>query len=70
MSPRYCSLVELAHELGVGKDAVYAAARRGEIPGAFQIGRRWRVNKDAFDVAQMDAARQVALRTSNLGQAV
>ncbi len=31
---------ELAKLLGVGRDAVYEAANRGEIPGTLRIGRR------------------------------
>ena len=31
---------EVARLLGVGRDAVYAAAGRGEIPGTIRIGRR------------------------------
>jgi excisionase family DNA binding protein len=31
---------EVARLLGVGRDAVYAAAERGEIPGTIRIGRR------------------------------
>ena len=31
---------EVARLLGVGRDTVYQAAERGEIPGALRIGRR------------------------------
>lgn len=31
---------EVATLLGVGRDTVYQAAERGEIPGALRIGRR------------------------------
>lgn len=31
---------EVARLLGVGRDTVYEAANRGEIPGALRIGRR------------------------------
>lgn len=31
---------EVAKLLGVGRDTVYQAAERGEIPGALRIGRR------------------------------
>jgi hypothetical protein len=30
--------------LGISKDLAYDLARRGELPGAFQLGRRWRVS--------------------------
>lgn len=29
--------------LGLGREAAYAMAARGELPGAFRVGRRWRV---------------------------
>ena len=29
--------------LGCGKGATYAGALRGEIPGAFRVGKKWRV---------------------------
>ncbi len=39
---------DAARELGVGRDAAYAAAERGEIP-AFRIGRFWRVGRVALE---------------------
>lgn len=39
---------DAAKELGVGRDAAYAAAERGEIP-AFRIGRFWRVGRVALE---------------------
>ena len=38
------SLPEAAELLGISKDLAYDLARRGELPGAFQLGRRWRVS--------------------------
>jgi excisionase family DNA binding protein len=35
---------EAASILGISKDLAYDLARRGELPGAFQLGRRWRVS--------------------------
>jgi hypothetical protein len=29
--------------LGLGREASYRAAAAGELPGAFRVGRRWRV---------------------------
>ncbi|MBL4687745.1 MAG: helix-turn-helix domain-containing protein [Nannocystaceae bacterium] len=34
------TVAELARLLGVGRDSIYDAANRGEIPGAVRIGRR------------------------------
>ena len=39
---------DAAEILGVGRDAVYAAAASGEIP-AFRIGRFWRVGRVALE---------------------
>jgi excisionase family DNA binding protein len=39
---------ETAHALGVGKNAIYQAARRGEIP-TLRIGRRILVPRAALD---------------------
>jgi hypothetical protein len=30
--------------LGISKGLAYDLAHRGELPGAFQLGRRWRVS--------------------------
>ena len=32
-----------AQAVGSGKEAALAAARRGTFPGAFRVGRKWRV---------------------------
>jgi len=42
--PYVASIAEAAELLGISKDLAYDLARRGELPGAFQLGRRWRVS--------------------------
>ena len=42
--PYVTSVPEAAALLGISKDLAYDLARRGELPGAFQLGRRWRVS--------------------------
>ncbi len=42
--PHVVSVPEAAALLGISKDLGYDLARRGELPGAFQLGRRWRVS--------------------------
>jgi excisionase family DNA binding protein len=42
--PYVVSVPEAAELLGISKDLAYDLARRGELPGAFQLGRRWRVS--------------------------
>ena len=42
--PHVVSVPEAARLLGISKDLGYDLARRGELPGAFQLGRRWRVS--------------------------
>jgi excisionase family DNA binding protein len=42
--PLVVSVPEAAELLGISKDLAYDLARRGELPGAFQLGRRWRVS--------------------------
>ena len=42
--PHVISVPESARLLGISKDLAYDLARRGELPGAFQLGRRWRVS--------------------------
>lgn len=60
--PRYITIPVLADQLHVANDTLYKAARAGQVPGAFQIGARWMVNLDAFEEAQREAARAVAMR--------
>lgn len=38
--PYVVSVPEAARLLGISKDLAYDLARRGELPGAFQLGRR------------------------------
>jgi excisionase family DNA binding protein len=42
--PYVASVPEAAEVLGISKDLAYDPARRGELPGAFHLGRRWRVS--------------------------
>jgi excisionase family DNA binding protein len=42
--PYVVSVPDAAVILGISKDLAYDLARRGELPGAFQLGRRWRVS--------------------------
>ena len=42
--PYVASVPEAAEMLGISKDLAYDLARRGELPGAFQLGRRWLVS--------------------------
>lgn len=42
--PYVASIADAAEMLGISKDLAYDLARRGELPGAFQLGRRWRVS--------------------------
>jgi excisionase family DNA binding protein len=38
----------VAKMLGISKNSVYEAARRGQIPGLFRIGSRFLVKRDVF----------------------
>lgn len=42
--PAVISVSQAADLLGISKDLAYDLARRGQLPGAFQLGRRWRVS--------------------------
>ena len=42
--PNVVTVPEAARELGISKDLAYSLARRGELPGAIQLGRRWVVS--------------------------
>jgi hypothetical protein len=46
--PEFISIPEWGRRMGVSKDSAYRAARMGEIPGCFAIGRLYRVNWPAF----------------------
>jgi len=43
--------------LGLGKNATYGAADRSEIPGAFRVGKRWLVSREAFERALRRGSR-------------
>ncbi len=61
--PYVVSVPEAARLLGISKDLGYDLARRGELPGAFQLGRRWRVSliklRSAVHGAEDGAAQPV-----------
>jgi excisionase family DNA binding protein len=42
--PNVLSVPQAAERLGISKDLAYERARRGELLGAFRLGRRWRVS--------------------------
>lgn len=46
--PEIISVPDWCRRVGCSLDAGYRAARRGEIPGLFRIGRLMRVNWPAF----------------------
>ena len=46
--PEFINIPEWGRRLGVSKDSAYKAARLGQIPGCFAIGRLYRVNWSAF----------------------
>ena len=43
------NLEDAARVLGVSRAHIYAAANRGELPGAFRVGRRWLVSRRALE---------------------
>ena len=45
---QFISIPEWGRRMGLSKDSAYKAARLGEIPGCFAIGRLYRVNWSAF----------------------
>jgi excisionase family DNA binding protein len=45
IDPDVISVPQAAELLGISKDLGYDLARRGELPGAIQLGRRWRVSR-------------------------
>jgi hypothetical protein len=47
-TPEFISIPEWGRRLGICKDSAYKAARLGQIPGCFAIGRLYRVNWSAF----------------------
>jgi excisionase family DNA binding protein len=44
IEPDVISVPQAAELLGISKDLGYDLARRGELPGAIQLGLRWRVS--------------------------
>lgn len=48
VAPEYISIPEWARRMGICADSAYKAARLGQIPGCFAIGRLYRVNWTAF----------------------
>ena len=46
--PEFISVPEWARRLGISAESGYKAARLGEIPGCFSIGRLYRVNWPVF----------------------
>ena len=59
--PEFISIPEWSRRMGISKDSAYKAARLGEIPGCFSIGRLWRVNWTAFvELSAVAASRQPA----------
>lgn len=58
--PRVLPLTTVADQiLGLDRGDVYKMARRGQVPGAFKIGRRWYVS-----VVSMITSMQTATRTT------
>jgi excisionase family DNA binding protein len=51
VDPDVISVPQAAELLGISKDLGYDLARRGELPGAIQLGRRWRVSVVRLRVA-------------------
>jgi excisionase family DNA binding protein len=49
--PYVASIPEAAELLGISRDLAYDLALRGELPGAFRLGRRWRVSLVKLRVA-------------------
>lgn len=60
IAPEYISVPEWARRLGISKDSAYKAARLGQIPGCFSIGRLYRVNWSAFVEVSALAGQQGA----------
>lgn len=53
--PNILTIPEAARLLRISNDLAYALARRGELPGALQFGRRWRVSRKRLLAAIHDA---------------
>jgi hypothetical protein len=46
--PEFISIPEWARRMGISADSAYRAARLGQIPGCFAIGRLYRINWTVF----------------------
>ena len=53
------SVPEAGRQLGLGRDAAYEAARRGQLP-ALRFGRHWRVPVAALERMLAEAGRTPA----------
>ena len=64
-----CSTMNLwpdaGKRLGLGKNAIYEAAARNQVPGLFRIGSRWLVSIEAFNRAMKEPPATAA--TARLG---
>jgi hypothetical protein len=49
--PEFISIPEWGRRLGISAESAYKAARLGQIPGCFNIGRLYRVNWSVFVAA-------------------
>lgn len=54
------SIPELAKRNSVSKAHFYRLAQRGELPGAYRLGRRWLVHVATFERETEAMARKVA----------
>lgn len=43
--PHVISIKEAAQLVGISDDLAYDLAHKGKLPGAIQLGRRWRVSR-------------------------
>ena len=58
------SLAWAAEELGISKSTAYRLAESGQLPGAFRVGRQWRVSVVRFtDQVHGDDGRVAVPRT-------
>lgn len=48
LDPEFISIPEWARRIGISNESAYKAARLGQIPGCFNIGRLYRVNWPVF----------------------
>lgn len=44
----FVTIPEWSRRVGVSRDSAYRAARNGEIPGCFSVGKLYRVNWKVF----------------------